>query len=72
VSSLDGGIAVRGTTYQKGVTSIVVPEPWRAPTIRTCMERIVDLAAQTNRADVPEAYYDVARAWLRYVQHRPD
>jgi hypothetical protein len=70
MSSLDGGVAVRGTTYEKGVTSIVVAEPWRAPTIRTHMEHIVDRAAQPNRADVPEQYHDWARAWVRYVQHR--
>jgi len=53
MSSLDGSIVMRITTYPSGVSSIVLPEPWRAATVRSHMGRIAELAAQANRADVP-------------------
>jgi hypothetical protein len=67
--SLDGRVPVLGTTYQKGVTSIVVPELWRAPSMRRTMDRLVERAAHPNRADVSDWERGWAREWLQYLCH---
>ncbi|QLE73092.1 hypothetical protein FGW37_17160 [Streptomyces rectiverticillatus] len=67
MSSLDGRVAMRGTTYQRGVSSIVVPEPWRAPTIRTYMDRISE---RVTRGELDgDRYRTLAHAWRQYVRH---
>lgn len=67
--SLDGRVPVQGTTYQSGVTSIVVTELWRAPSICLYMERQVERVQQSNRADVDDRERALVREWLQYLQH---
>ncbi|MFD8997893.1 hypothetical protein [Streptomyces abikoensis] len=67
MASLDGRVGMRGTTYQSGVSSIVVPEPWRAPTVYTYMNRLTERATQPDTLD--EYDREQVQAWLEYVQH---
>lgn len=69
MASLDGRSVMQISTYQAGVSSIALWEPWRAITISTHMQRIVELAELEKRADVPDRYRTGSDAWLRYLQH---
>ncbi|HEX5114836.1 MAG TPA: hypothetical protein VFW65_06535 [Pseudonocardiaceae bacterium] len=65
MSSLDGTVVMRISTYQSGVSSIVIAQPWRAPRLRGFMERLVELAARPDQAGVAER--SAADEWVRYV-----
>lgn len=67
--SLDGHVPVQGTTYQSGVTSIMVPELWRVPSICLYMEGQVERVQQSNRADLDDRERALVREWLQYLQH---
>lgn len=68
MTSLDGRVAMRGTTYQSCVSSLVVPVPWLAPTVRRYMGRLAERVAQGEDTDAREVA--VAREWERYVRHQ--
>ncbi|MEU4212313.1 hypothetical protein AB0F13_20330 [Streptomyces sp. NPDC026206] len=68
MTSLDGRVALRGTTYQSCISSLVVPVPWLAPTVRAYMGRLGDRVARGLDTD-PENVATV-RAWERYVRHQ--
>ncbi|MEV7684121.1 hypothetical protein AB0O64_37130 [Streptomyces sp. NPDC088341] len=63
--SLDSGVAVSGTTWQAGISSLAVPNPGRAEVIRRMLDHAANAGEDGFTVD-PRADRAEALAWLRH------